>query len=197
MPLVTPSAPLEPGQRSVKARVGGGRLAVLLTAGERPPLGHRNLPAGRTRAGAQEAPQAQPLGPHALPLLPHVDTRATEVACISPPASLQLPTQMPVSTGRWPPAWAAGPGLPIGLRASAPLGGTRDPSANQAKPRAPCGWQPLPPRHPARPESSLIIAALNPPGQFCSVSINNVESFYLLTGCKSIRENNVKSGASE
>lgn len=47
------------------------------------------------------------------------------------------------------------------------------------------------------PEDSLIIALLNPHGQFGSISINNVESFYLLTGCKSIRENNVKSGAAE
>ena len=47
------------------------------------------------------------------------------------------------------------------------------------------------------PEDSLITALLNPHGQFGSISINNVESFYLLTGCKSIRENNVKSGPAE
>lgn len=37
------------------------------------------------------------------------------------------------------------------------------------------------------PRDSLIIASLNPHGQFGSISINNVESFYLLTGCKSIQ----------
>lgn len=49
---------------------------------------------------------------------------------------------------------------------------------------------PLPSGHHLTPSHSpwdtLIIATLNPPGQFCSISINNVESFYLLTGCKSI-----------
>lgn len=52
--------------------------------------------------------------------------------------------------------------------------------------------------HPIRwSTDALIIAIVNPQGQFCSISINNAESFYLLTGCKSIRENNVKSEAAE
>lgn len=55
---------------------------------------------------------------------------------------------------------------------------------------------PTPP-HSSGLQHSLIMVVLNPPGQFCSISINNVESFYLLTGCKSIRENNVKSGGAE
>lgn len=79
------------------------------------------------------------------------------------------------------------------MAAAGPLGAnqqTRPPGVRAA------ASPPAPPRSDG-PEDSLIIALLNPHGQFGSISINNVESFYLLTGCKSIRENNVKSGAAE
>jgi len=79
------------------------------------------------------------------------------------------------------------------MAAAGPLG------ANQPN-QAPCGLGSSLSTRPAPsndPKDSLIIALLNPHGQFGAISINNVESFYLLTGCKSIRENNVKSGAAE